>query len=45
MLIKNFNIKRLFKKLNYVKVGPFLIIKQTGLVNYQVILLSNTRKH
>jgi hypothetical protein len=34
MLIKNFGIKRLSKKLNYVKVGPFLITKQTGLVNY-----------
>jgi hypothetical protein len=45
MLIKNFNIKRLSKKLNYVKVGPFLIIKQTGPVNYRVILLSDTRKH
>jgi hypothetical protein len=34
MLIKNFSIKRLSKKLNYIKVGPFLIIKQIRLVNY-----------
>jgi hypothetical protein len=45
MLIKNFSIKRLSKKLNYVKVGPFLIIKQTRPVNYRVVLLSNIRKH
>jgi hypothetical protein len=34
VLTKNFGIRRLSKKLDYVKVGPFLIIKQTGLVNY-----------
>jgi hypothetical protein len=45
MLTKNFGIKRLSKKLDYVKVGPFLITKQTGPVNYRVVLLSDTRKH
>jgi hypothetical protein len=45
VLTKNFGTKRLSKKLDHVKVGPFLIIKQTGLVNYQVALLSDTRKH
>jgi hypothetical protein len=45
MLTKNFGTKRPSKKLDYVKVGPFLIIKQTGPVNYQVALPSDTRKH
>jgi hypothetical protein len=45
ILTKNFGIKRLSKKLDHVKVGPFLITRQTGLVNYQVTLLSDTRKH
>jgi hypothetical protein len=45
VLTKNFGTKRLSKKLDYVKVGPFLIIKQTGPVNYTVALLLDTRKH
>jgi hypothetical protein len=45
VLTKNFGTKRPSKKLDYVKVGPFLIIKQTGPVNYQVALPSDTRKH
>jgi hypothetical protein len=45
VLTKNFGIKRPSKKLDHVKVGPFLIIRQTGLVNYKVALLLDTRKH
>lgn len=42
---KNFGTRRLSKKLDHVKVGPFLIEKQTGPVNYKIALPSNTRKH
>jgi hypothetical protein len=45
VLTKNFGTRRPSKKLDHVKVGPFLIIKQTGPVNYQVALPSDTRKH
>jgi flagellar assembly factor FliW len=45
VLTKNFGTKRSTKKLDYVKVGPFLIKEQTGPVNYRVQLPSNTRKH
>jgi hypothetical protein len=45
VLTKNFGTKRPSKKLDHVKVGPFLIIRQTGPVNYKVALPSDTRKH
>jgi hypothetical protein len=45
VLTKNFGTKRPSKKLDHVKVGPFLIIRQTGPVNYRVALPSDTRKH
>ena len=45
LLTKNIKIKRLNKKLDYVKVGPFLINKQTGLVNYKLELLKDSRIH
>jgi hypothetical protein len=45
VLTKNFGTKRPSKKLDHVKVGPFLIIQQTGPVNYRVALPSDTRKH
>ena len=35
LYIKNFKIKRLSKKFDYVKVGPFLIKNVKGLVNYE----------
>jgi hypothetical protein len=45
VLTKNFGTKRSTKKLDHVKVGPFLIKGQTGPVNYRVQLPSDTRKH
>jgi len=36
LLIKNIKSKRLSKKLDYIKVGPFLIKKAKGLVNYKL---------
>jgi len=45
VLTKNFGTKRNSKKLDAVKVGPFLITKQTSPVNYKVALPADTRKH
>jgi len=36
LLIKNIKSKRLSKKLDYIKVGPFSIRKAKGLVNYKL---------
>jgi len=36
LLIKNIKSKRLSKKLDYIKVGPFSIKKAKGLVNYKL---------
>jgi len=36
LLIKNIKSKRLSKKLDYIKVGPFSIKKTKGLVNYKL---------
>jgi len=33
------------KKLDYIKVGPFLIEEQRGLVNYQLRLLKDAKIH
>jgi len=42
---RNFGTKRNSKKLDHVKVGPFLIEKRTSPVNYKVALPADTRKH
>jgi len=41
--IKNLKSKRLNRKLDYVKVGPFLIKQPKGPVNYELQLLSDAR--
>ncbi|KXL47736.1 MAG: hypothetical protein FE78DRAFT_126556, partial [Acidomyces sp. 'richmondensis'] len=41
LLTKNLRTKRNSKKLDYVKVGPFLIEEQRGLVNYRLVLLKD----
>jgi hypothetical protein len=43
LYIKNLRIKRLSKGLDYVKVGPFLISKQNGLVIYTLELLPDVK--
>ena len=43
LLIKNLKIKRLSKKLDYIKVGPFLIKYIKGLNNYKLQLLPDAR--
>ena len=42
---KNIKSKRPSNKLDYIKVGPFLIKKQTGLVNYKLVLPKDTRRY
>ena len=42
LLIKNIKSKRPSKKLDYVKVGPFLVKQQRGLVNYKLDLPKDT---
>ena len=43
LLTKNLRIKRQTKKLDYVKVGPFLVNKVVRLVNYRLVLLPDVR--
>ena len=43
MLIKNLLILRLSKKLDHVKVGPFLISKVLGPINYRLELPPNAK--
>ena len=38
LLYKNFKLKRLSKKLNYIKIGPFKIIKKISEVIYRLDL-------
>ena len=38
LLIKNLRSKRLSKKLDYIKVGPFLIKEVKGVINYKLNL-------
>ena len=38
LLIKNLKTKRPLKKLDYIKVGPFLIANKRGAVNYKLDL-------
>ncbi len=45
LLTKNLKTKRKTKKLDHVKVGPFLIDKQTGPVNYRLQLPKDSRIH
>ena len=45
LLTKNMKTKRPSKKLDHVKVGLFLIIKQRGLVNYKLKLPKGTKRH
>ena len=42
LLTKNIKTKRLSKKLDYIKVGPFLVKQQKGLVNYKLDLPRDT---
>ena len=39
LLYKNFSSRRLSKKLNYVKLGPFIVKKKVIKVNYELDLL------
>ena len=45
LLTKNIKSKRLSKKLDYVKVRPFLVKQQKGLVNYKLDLPKDTNIH
>ena len=42
---KNLRTRRLSKSLNYVKVRPFLVLEQRGLVNYKLQLLDDAKIH
>jgi hypothetical protein len=41
--IKNLRSKRLSKGLDYVKVGPFLVLKKNGLVTYTLKFLADVK--
>ena len=43
LLIKNLKGIRLSKKLDYIKVGPFLVIRNKGPVNYKLQLLPDAK--
>jgi len=45
LLTKNMKSKRLSKKLDYIKVGPFSIKKAKGPVNYKLQLLADAKVH
>ncbi len=45
LLIKNLKGIRLSRKLDYIKVGPFLVIRNKGPVNYKLQLLPNAKIH
>ena len=45
LLTKNLKTKKVSKKLNHVKVGPFFIKQQKKSVNYELDLFSNTKIH
>lgn len=45
LLTKNFNSKRPSRKLDLVKVGPFLITEKRGPVNYKLDLLKDAKIH
>ena len=43
--MKNFSLKRLLRKLDYIKIRLFLINRVRLLINYKLRLPLNTRKH
>jgi len=43
LLTKNMKSKRLSKKLDYIKVGPFSIKKAKRLINYKLNLLADAK--
>ncbi len=43
LFTKNLRTKKLSKKLNYIKVGPFFVKKTKKLVNYKFDLFKNVR--
>ena len=45
LLTKNLKTKRFSKKLDYIKVGPFLVDKQRGLLNYRLKLPTDAKVH
>jgi len=45
LLIKNLKGIRPSKKLDYIKVGPFLVIRNKGPVNYKLQLLPDAKIH
>ena len=45
LLTKNLRTKKISKKLNHVKVGPFFIKQQKRSVNYELNLLSDIKIH
>ena len=45
LLIKNLKTRRGTKKLNYIKVRPFLVDEQRGKASYKLHLLKDARVH
>ena len=45
LLTRNLKTKRPSKKLDHVKVGPFLIIEERGPVNYKLDLPKDSKRH
>ena len=45
LLTKNMKTKRPSKKLDHVKVGPFLIVERRGPVNYKLELPKGSKRH
>jgi hypothetical protein len=43
LLRRNIKLNKLTKKLDAVKLGPFKILRQKGLVNYELELLKKMR--
>ena len=45
LLTKNLRTKKVSKKLNHVKIGPFFVKQQKGSVNYELNLPSDIKIH
>ncbi len=45
LLIKNLKTRRGIKKLDYIKVGPFLVDEQRGKASYKLHLPKDARIH
>jgi len=45
LLIKNLKTRRGIKKLDYIKVGPFLVDEQRGKASYKLRLPKDARVH